>query len=144
MCMKLVVLVTLLTMLAHSILGCCWHHAHGDHGTPCDTASVEVDIHSHQCAHHHGPNGSSTEVPVSHGPAPCKHHAPCDEVDCVFLFVKSLRITFASEFTERFVIPEANWPVTIRNSAPSMRDLVASRETTTSLRHCALIQVWIV
>lgn len=144
MCMRLIVLVTLLPMLVHSILGCCWHHTHSDQVAVCETPSVQADIHRHQCTHHHCSAGANIEVPTSQTPAPCKHHAPCDDVDCVFLAAKSLRIAFAFELTAKFVVPEANWSVMLRNSLRSLRTLAASREMPTSQEHCALIQVWIV
>jgi|GEM_PF-765692 len=42
---KIVSLATLLPMLLHSILGCCWHHAHSDvcDGLPVHFANAESD-----------------------------------------------------------------------------------------------------
>jgi len=141
---RLVVLVTLLPMLVHSIFGCCWHHAHFDHVDVCETPSVAADIHRHQCTHDHSWGSANAETPTSNVPAPCKHQTPCDEVRCVFLAATPHRFAFAFELTAKFVVPEANCSVTLRNSLVSLRTVTASRELPTSQEHCALIQVWIV
>ena len=141
---RLVVLVTLLPMLVHSILGCCWHHAHFDHVDVCAAPRVQAAIHRHQCTHHHCSKNASAEASASPVPAPCRHHAPCDEVSCVFLDATLLRVAVAFELTAKFVAPEENWTVTLRGPLKSLRCLAASREMPTSQEHCALIQVWIV
>lgn len=142
MCTRLVVLVTLLPMLIHSILGCCWHHAHFDQSDVFRGQSLKADIHRHQCTHHHCSGNASNETPKSPVPAPCKHHAPCEEVRCEFLAEKSIRVVFALTMTSAFVAPEPNWSVMLRNPLKSLRTLATSRELPTSQEHCALIQVW--
>lgn len=144
MCTKLVVLVTLLPMLIHSILGCCWHHAHFDQSDVFKGQRLQADIHPHECTHNHCSGNVGKKTPKSPVPAPCKHHAPCEEVRCEFLAEKSLRVVFALTMTSAFVALEANWSVMLRNPLKSWRTLANSRELPTSQEHCALIQVWIV
>lgn len=144
MCNRLIVSVTLLPMLLHSIFGCCWHHTHFDHADAYRTSVVHADIHPHQCTHHRCLGIAKSETSTSGIPVPCQHHTPCDEERCVFLSAKLLRIAFAFAVTAEFVAPEAGWSVTLHTSLPSLRALAASHETPTSPEHCAQIQVWIV
>ncbi len=101
---KIVSLATMLPMLLHSILGCCWHHAHskGCDGLPgysSACASVADDTagdrgHQSGC---HGYRAALTEdapavaevvcstdcsSPGNHDEAPCE---PCREDQCVYV-----------------------------------------------------------
>lgn len=78
--MDVTTIVTALSLLAHMLLGCCWHHEH-----PCVAPSAEVAAigttaeagHACECSHHHG-----AEEPA----APEHHQSPCDENRCLTEF----------------------------------------------------------
>ena len=85
-------LIALLPMLLHSVLGCCWHHAHQHDG--CEVGGVRVvcqadidvsgdphDGHS-ACPLHRPSVGQecSGELPDE----PCRHF-PCEEERCSFV-----------------------------------------------------------
>ena len=85
-------LIAFLPMLLHSVLGCCWHHAH-QHGG-CEAGGVRISCqeavdasgHSHDghsaCPSHRLSAGqaSSGEQPGE----PCRHF-PCEEGRCLFV-----------------------------------------------------------
>ena len=99
-----ITIVTALTMLAHSVWGCCWHHAHDEHST---CAAVHFEDHAATahgehagCAHvHYGVVDRSTSAPVEHGT--CGHGCPeeeapghdgCHENRCTFVKTSSVDI----------------------------------------------------
>ena len=71
-------------MLAHGLLGCCWHHAHADaaHGeeaAACD--AYHCQAHEHAAADQHHDAGESQPVGDQHDDCP----ATCDQGQCTFL-----------------------------------------------------------
>lgn len=96
---KCVSLATLLPMLLHSILGCCWHHAHS---SICETMSCEVSTERVSgCLHHSDANSETahphpladcapnSSSPADHGETPLK---PCDEVRCVYVGAATVQL----------------------------------------------------
>lgn len=73
---KIVHSLTLLLVLYHSLVGCCWHHAHGEEQAPRTDASDDVTCcgHSHQ-GHDHGREPSE---------APSRNDTGCEHGKCVF------------------------------------------------------------
>ena len=89
-------LLALLPMLLHSVLGCCWHHAHQP---GCEVNGVQIvweasfnssshEHNEHSACPSHGRStdlGSSSERPDD----PCGH-IPCDEERCSFVNTAAL------------------------------------------------------
>ncbi len=95
-------LLALISMLLHSVLGCCWHHAH-----ECDSRVVKSKVvcqskldscvGNHDDAHRgvnlsHASHRHSSEVDSTgenatgeQREAPCDHDTPCHERRCSFL-----------------------------------------------------------
>lgn len=70
--------VTLLSMLAHVLLGCCAHHGHHAHASETHSA-LELMVEYGCCAHAH-----TADDPHQHPPG---HDCPaeCDQQDCQFV-----------------------------------------------------------
>ncbi len=85
--------ITIVSMLAHALLGCCWHHDHdrasGSGGEHDERALAD---HDHD-AHHDGK--SSDERAAGHGhdsPEPCDHeHSGCCDEKCKSLASSRVR-----------------------------------------------------
>lgn len=74
---KIVHSLTLLLVLYHTLVGCCWHHAHGEgQATRADSSHhVACCGHSHE-GHDHGRDPSNP---------PDGNDSGCDHGPCVFL-----------------------------------------------------------
>lgn len=150
---SLAVSVTLLPMLFHSILGCCWHHAHSAWHIDCGLTAVPFEFDSrqspipnHSCGHHQEALDSLTtrnDTPVSQWPQPTSPSHPCDEESCVYVARKA--VAFA-------VFQISVWTplalcITPRPEGISCRTVgriacVRQQKAGTQLR--ALTQVWLV
>lgn len=77
--------VTALMMLAHSVLGCCWHHVHHDaHAQESSVSTASDDIrhgvHSHDaCSHHHAKVKAAHDHVGPNFGGCCHHESPEDE-----------------------------------------------------------------
>lgn len=107
---RLISSLTAFAMLVHSILGCCWHHAHATESqsgaAPCthfEDGSSQSDSKPDSrkqtehtgCGHEHDESeadhsndtsssaAESTDTNSSHEHGPC-HHSQCDEGNCQF------------------------------------------------------------
>jgi hypothetical protein len=101
---SLAIVSTLLTMLFHSIFGCCWHHAHAMAGPAiAETSSIYSNCgghgtresQSHECkspgGSHHGESGSP-EIPC----CPRENESPCGEDECTFVVSEVVKVDFSS------------------------------------------------
>ena len=129
-----IAVLTALTMLAHSMWGCCWHHSHGvDHPAACAVARsghrhvaahVGRDIagHSNRCCDDRSRSVDRGvyvyEDDAEHNDGPA--HEPCDEVRCTFV------TTSPVNFDGLLAATVAIWPMAPELSAPLTK--VASRK----------------
>jgi hypothetical protein len=153
------VAATVLPMLIHSIVGCCWHHAHG--ATPlggCEQFDTEVfhQAGKHKsCSHDHSPNGPSAgtadakPVAKATGQAndpgcPADGPPPCDEGRCVEFWAESAKekIGFAVWIVELATGRPSDFVPQQSMSSIRLLDLHASQAEAASPR--AQTQVWIV
>lgn len=82
--------LTTLVLLAHSLLGCCWHHAHACADECCPTpaptaAACLCNEHQHP---HCQPDPEDGGQHPDHGPFPHQHHDAdhaCQASRCTFL-----------------------------------------------------------
>ena len=94
---KFVSLATLIPMLLHSILGCCWHHAHCELAESSGWQTVNCEHHSgasrkdqHSACGDRSRIGDKCAAACgSNCPAPRDHqgtpHEPCREDRCVYV-----------------------------------------------------------
>ncbi|MEJ7590526.1 MAG: hypothetical protein WKF77_03195 [Planctomycetaceae bacterium] len=138
MWVKLIVSVTLLPMLLHSIFGCCWHHAHSECDDPCVRLTADSHAgHSHahcQCVEDNDPNS----------PSPSGDDEPCDDVRCVYIAAKPVGVTFAFELYEHGEILDVSGFQFLSAPATKLMNLDQNRTVVAALEQCALTQVWIV
>jgi len=151
-----ITIVTALTMLAHSVWGCCWHHAHNDlHSASCAAAHRDGDnssahfVHgrcSHTGFHHHAAAPSElAERSTSHPASPEEdghRHTPCRQSRCTF--VKTSAVSIAMLWADMAVV----WP--IAPEVPGQTAVVALRSETdeagpplSSQAMRALTQTWL-
>ena len=135
---KLVVSVILLPMLVHSILGCCWHHAHSESDLSCEHSTAES--HAGHCHTHHQ-CGENNDPVV---PAPCEPDESCDDVRCVYLSTAPVRNVLAFDLQSPVATLDSccilNFNATVKASGnPQQHHRVLA-----SSQHCALTQIWVV
>ncbi|HVW00077.1 MAG TPA: hypothetical protein VHB77_07050 [Planctomycetaceae bacterium] len=140
--------LTTVALLAHVLLGCCWHHRHehADHPAVCETheheqhAAAGEHSHSHACDAHS--DCHEHDSPVCMHTGPCSHHHTCTGVACSYLAAKVLK-------AERFDCQDLLCSIELPSAAQPARldvwnagsDAPANRSCTSGLR-CALLQSW--
>ncbi|MHC4181523.1 MAG: hypothetical protein ACYSWU_28850 [Planctomycetota bacterium] len=94
--------LTALTVLAHVLLGCCWHHQHASRDQQACTTCVELavaDCHGHSCGHEHA---------CPHQPAGRNHQGQggCEGGRCEFVSGHPSRTPEAStaEFCDQVAV----------------------------------------
>jgi hypothetical protein len=73
--------LTAVTVLAHMLLGCCWHHRHASWSLSACTGYVDLvgaDCHNRSCGHEHDGPGAPTDG--NH-----RDRDGCDDSRCVFV-----------------------------------------------------------
>ena len=83
-------ILTLVTVLIHSVLGCCWHHEHAcdfghDHGQAVAVHTHDIDDHDHHDGHHHHGHHQDGDDQ----PAPDDDHSGhdgCEDGSCIVVF----------------------------------------------------------
>ena len=140
MCGKLVVSVILLPMLVHSILGCCWHHAHCDGQFRC----VQLTPAPHTCHHHRHHNDYHSEHRNPVAPSPGDHDKSCNDVRCVYLVAEPVQNASALELQEPVATLDNRGGLILNAtvSAPVRRQ--QGKKVPLPSEHCALTQVWVV
>lgn len=87
---RIVVLLTNAMFAGHVLLGCCWHHAHGE--AVADEPRHAECCH-HACAHHELPVTAQSAEDHEHEPADRESPAtPCDQGRCQFVKCEMQRI----------------------------------------------------
>lgn len=132
---KVIVSVTLLPMLIHSIFGCCWHHAHSD-GNLNGVASTSE---SHCCHKHHASKPSDPVPPV-----PCEHDEPCDDMRCVYLAAEPARSQLVQDLHEHFATLDCCCSLILNVILPAPARTQQCKRVPLPSQHCALTQVWVV
>lgn len=139
----LLTLLTAASLLAHSVLGCCWHHAHGCDGS--DAVIVEAE-HSH--GHDDACEASSHETAelggclIGEDPESHEHGFVCDEPDCSFVKSQPRAMpSLNSNATALVALPLLNTGSPVRHADAADAD-AGSRSTGAALR--AVLQVWLV
>jgi len=133
--------VTLVPMLFHSIVGCCWHHEHATcSAAHCHRGHADNSTESSCCDGHYAHPLASEDDPQS--PVP---HEPCRESKCQYIVVPSLKVTDSFDAHAGFNSLVMEWSssaevvvVTSRDSLPDRSDPVPGDSAT---RRAAL-QVW--
>ncbi len=110
--------VTLTTMLAHALFGCCWHHLHE---WEANWAAFEIRTHSALV------DGTARDHEQAHPAASCEEHGrhshhrrdhkPCEEARCLFVDSSSTRQPSCSGR------PSRNMPPLCGSSAATGRSL---------------------
>ena len=128
---------TVLPMLVHSILGCCWHHAHCDGKPNC----VDSTCESHSGHVHHHEHRSEHNDPVA--PVPCQHDESCNDVSCVYLAADPVQNASALELQEHAASLDCCCLIINATvSAPACTQ--QGKKAPLPSEHCALTQVWVV
>lgn len=113
-----ITLATLLAMLLHAGIGCCWHHAHPDHAVCMEQASgreTVSDTQASACCHHkcHRHSHAGTEgIDGSEGPSPKpdRHqpaHEDCSDETCQYLLADILKAPAPAEGSSVLDAPAA-------------------------------------
>lgn len=148
MCAKVINAVLILQVLAHSIFGCCWHHAHTDctHVAVAHVGASGLSHATHKCGHEHGPL-QVADADTTFPDAPCPAPKSCDNARC--LFVKAQP---GGDLTETLFKLMAFQAIAFSRFAEfvSEEPIVAPRPPHIALRcyssveRCALLQAWLI
>ena len=129
---------TVLPMLVHSILGCCWHHAHSECDLPCEHSRAETHA-GHRHAHD---QPSENHDPVV--PAPSEHDESCDDVCCVYLAGEPVRNTLLVDLQSQVAVLDSCCILTLNATVTASINSQLGHEVPASSQHRAIIQVWVV
>lgn len=135
---KLIVSVILLPMLVHSILGCCWHHAHSACDLPCEHSTAESHA-GHRHAHDQCPENRDTSAPPR-----SEHNESCDDVRCVYLAAEPVQNALALDRQLPVAALDSCCILIFDATVTPSRNAQQSLEDPTSSQHRALTQVWVV
>lgn len=159
MCRLFVVAATMLLMLVHSILGCCWHHTHAvQHVCVSEQSDTELLRHDRvqkSCGHGHQHEAShektniaklslvTTESPDD-SDCPSDDQSPCEEDRCVDFWSEATKqkIGFADLVVDLAIGQPAEFVSSQLTS--SVRWLVLENPQANPLSPRARTQVWVV
>jgi hypothetical protein len=148
--------LTLLATLLHSMLGCCWHHAHvcacassGRSPTVRACSDVEQACHAGTCRHHHAIEHAATDVPASDEPVPSgsereHEHGRCVEGDCVYLASKMLEFSASDLIVAAMELPPAAIVAATAGRFGSFSCGHGDQSLIAPPRQRALLQVWLI
>ena len=142
-------ILTLATMLVHSLFGCCWHHAHAPEA-PATANVQQKSAHTH-C---HGRPGNarrdvedaSTISSEGNSEFPDDHQGrPCDEEVCTFVGSSSVKVKTPSQFPSggSLCLPCLTLPAAEARQTLSAGTNRALSTRAPSVRICQLTQVWL-
>lgn len=140
--------ITILALLTHAVVGCCWHH---DHGGTCDShfhGAIVVDVEGATHGHDHSDAAdvcAGEDERHSGCIAGCadEHAAACSDAQCVFVKSQPRNWVAAPVATTLDAPLLANLaPAASRSSAPTHTHGRLPRDSAVSL--CAQLQVWLI
>ncbi len=135
---RVIFLATVLPMLVHSILGCCWHHAHAHGKLNCVHSTHET----HSGHDHYRDHRSEHNDPVA--PAPCDHDESCNDMRCVYLVAEPGHYASALELHEQVVTLDCCSNLILNAMVPAPARTQQGKKVPLPSEHCALTQVWVV
>lgn len=134
------ILKTLLStsLLAHTVLGCCWHHAHGQEH------AAEIAPHAHCHAGHTADEGHAVcdDTPLQAVVIDVHDHsAHCDEPDCTFVNSGSPQPVLTQPSALAVLLTPASMSVPAQHMLDRAADPGSTRVSGAALR--AALQVWL-
>ena len=159
MCRLLIVVATVVPMLIHSILGCCWHHAHAAMPVgSCEQSDKELsgpDRLSKCCGHGHPRDQSPAVSDVAKSSSrsteqtsdPCcpdDEQSPCDEDRCVVFWAESTKQKIGLPGRILELATDQTFESVSCQSMNSVRLLVLQAPQINAASPRARTQVWIV
>ena len=141
---KLIVSVTLLPVLVHSIFGCCWHHAHSEGSLNCVHSTTETrSCDQHQHGHRH-PHDDRSEQNDPILPEPCEHEDSCNGVRCVYLVAEPVQNEIAVDLNTQFAAFDGCCTVILNTVTAPWQNPQRCANAPLPSQRCALTQVWVV
>jgi hypothetical protein len=140
----LIKLLTAASLLAHCVLGCCWHHAHGCNDHEAVVAEAEHG-HAHVDGRHGSEHKAATHVagfPACDGEEEHEHGTPCDEPDCSYVKAPQSSVPATVVVSMALMISPCMPSTMAVGRALAAQDAPVSRCSGAALR--AQFQVWLV
>jgi hypothetical protein len=138
--------ITILALLTHAVVGCCWHH---DHEGTCEThfhGAIVVDAEGATHGHDHSNAADVCAGDERHSDcvmACAAEKAACSDAQCVFLKSQPRSwIAAPVATTLDAALPAKVVPAASRSSAPTRTRGRLPRDSAVSL--CAQLQVWLI
>lgn len=115
MIQNITVILTSTAMLAHALLGCCWHHAHSGESNIEGDCPVHVASHAHSGEHDRDLHQHDCDSKSQHADhAPASHdsdeggdhrHSVCDEGQCEFVRSSKIKPPLSVSLLTRDTVP---------------------------------------
>lgn len=139
MFVRITAAAVVIALLAHSLLGCCWHRGHG-HGSG---EALGVLHGCHPAASPSDHQGTETAHDPDDPGQPGHRHSPGDEPDCSFVGVPAPGVVddggMAAPTTFPLVRVEGS-----RAESPAASTIAATAPPLSTARLRAALQVWLV
>jgi len=126
------------SLLAHTVLGCCWHHAHGSEcaeESAGDTPHCHAEHAPHAAAGHHDAAQAVAGEFSQHLPA------PCDELDCAFIKSAPAQLDIEQSLAVAIVLTPSSATAARQLTLDRASIADGARVTGAALR--AVLQVWL-
>ncbi|WP_437206036.1 hypothetical protein [Planctomicrobium sp. SH664] len=136
--------LTTLTMLAHAILGCGWHHSHTESGEAAETVNAAPAIP--HCRHH-----AAAKSPLAAGETcgtefPADDEAPeseCSHGSCVYLAKQTVQSLVGHHFLALWTVP-MDLSSAASSQMTGQRECSGQEKDVTGMGLCILFQSWTV
>jgi hypothetical protein len=140
MLVRLTAAAAAIALLAHSLLGCCWHHQHAGcigHERAC--------LHAAPHAHHHAEHSRPAAAEPQHDDEDSehRHHTGCVEPNCSFVGADAPQLIDVPLTSPAASIGEA----TVCRCAGRIATGISApidRESLSTARMRAVLQIWVV
>lgn len=149
-------LLTAVAILAHAILGCCWHHGHGaeccaDAGSSAQAGQTESTPPQTMCAcgHHHaaqpGTNsGAAYESAVDdEGDGVPRPATPCSHGRCTYLSVSDAKLRESAAIDSAYVAMPTASPVAVATKVQNVAMCDAAAVVLPCRTARVRLQVWL-
>jgi hypothetical protein len=135
--------LTVCSVLAHAVTGCCWHHGHGHSSSSTACAPVPEAA----CSHGHSERADHDDHAVGQPADPADEgehrHIPCGDPRCEFVAGShGPSLTLKQQWVDSGLVTHCSASTAEQVSFVECGLVRFKAAPATAVEHCALTQVW--